>query len=100
MKILVTGGLGFIGSNFIRNALSKHPDKEIINIDKIGVGANPENLQSLKNEDRYHFIKADISNPQALEGILEGCSAVINFGTVLIQMIYFLGLRIAPCPRF
>jgi len=49
MKILVTGGLGFIGSNFIRNALSKHPDKEIINIDKIGVGANPENLQSLKN---------------------------------------------------
>ena len=79
MKILVTGGLGFIGSNFIRHALSKHPNKEIINIDKIGIGANPENLKDLKNEDRYHFIKADISNPQALEGVLDGCSAVINF---------------------
>jgi dTDP-glucose 4,6-dehydratase len=45
MKLLVTGGLDFIGSNFIRHALSKHPDKEIINIDKIGVGANPENLR-------------------------------------------------------
>lgn len=79
MKILVTGGLGFIGSNFTRYALSKHSDKEIINIDKMGIGANPENLQDLEEEERHHFIKADISNPRALEGVLEGCSAVINF---------------------
>ena len=79
MKILVTGGLGFIGSNFIRYILSKHPNKEIVNIDKIGIGANPENLKDLKNEDRYHFIKADISNHQALNGIIEDCDGVINF---------------------
>jgi len=79
MRLLVTGGLGFIGSNFIRNILLKHPDKEIVNIDKIGVGANLENLKDLKNEDRYYFIKADISNPQALNGIIEDCDGVINF---------------------
>jgi len=79
LKILVTGGLGFIGSNYIIQTLKDHPNYEIINIDKLGTGANPENLKDLKNEDRYHFIKADISNPQALEGILEGCGAVINF---------------------
>jgi len=79
MKLLVTGGLGFIGSNYIIQKLKDHPNYEIINIDKLGTGANPENLKDLKNEDRYHFIKADISNSQALEGVLEGCSAVINF---------------------
>lgn len=65
MKILVTGGLGFIGSNFIRYIHSKHPNKEIVSIDKIGLGANLENLKDLKKEDRYNFFKADISNPQA-----------------------------------
>ena len=79
MKILVTGGLGFIGSNFIRYTLPKHPQKEIVNIDKIGLGANLENLKDLKNEDRYHFIKADISNLQALNGIIGDCDVVINF---------------------
>jgi len=79
LKILVTGGLGFIGSNFIRHILLKHPNKEIVNIDKIGLGANLENIKDLKDEDRYNFIKADISNPQAFNGIIEDCDGVINF---------------------
>ncbi|MHA1409593.1 MAG: dTDP-glucose 4,6-dehydratase [Candidatus Odinarchaeia archaeon] len=79
MKLLVTGGLGFIGSNFIQQVLLNHPNYDIINIDKIGTGANPENLKNLENTDRYRFIKEDISNPrQAIESIQEA-DAVINF---------------------
>ena len=60
MKLLVTGGLGFIGSNLCRHILTKHSDYELINIDKIGVGANPANLRDIENEKRYKFIKGDI----------------------------------------
>ena len=60
MKLLVTGGLGFIGSNFCRYILSRYSDSEVFNIDKIGIGANPANLKDLENEKRYTFIKGDI----------------------------------------
>ena len=62
MKFLITGGLGFIGSNFCRYLLAKHPDYEIVNIDKIGIGANPQNLQDLEHKRNYKFVKGDISN--------------------------------------
>ena len=62
MKILVTGGLGFIGSNFCRYLITKHSNYEIINIDKIGIGANPANLKDLENEKKYKFIKGNICN--------------------------------------
>ena len=48
MKYLITGGLGFIGSNFCRHLLTKHPDNQIVNLDKIGIGANLSNLQDLE----------------------------------------------------
>ena len=79
MKLLVTGGLGFIGSTFIKYILSKQPNQEIINIDKVGIGANLENLKDLKYKDRYTFIKADISSLRAHKRILEECDAIINF---------------------
>jgi len=60
MKILVTGGLGFIGSNFCRYTINAHPDAEVTNIDKVGMGANPSNLKDLKKEKRYRFVKGDI----------------------------------------
>lgn len=79
MKLLITGGLGFIGSNFIRQTLSNHPNHEIINIDKIGIGANPENLNNLDNRVGYHFIQGDISNIKSVYGAISEADAVINF---------------------
>ena len=79
MKLLVTGGLGFIGSNFIRQILSKYPKFEIINIDKIGLGANLENLKDLENRKGYCFIKGDISNFKLINEAIKDVDAVINF---------------------
>ena len=78
MKILVTGGLGFIGSNFIRYILSKHTDYKIVNVDKIGVGANPANLKDLESEKRYKFIKGDICNPKLIDKVVKDVDAIVN----------------------
>jgi dTDP-glucose 4,6-dehydratase len=78
MKLLVTGGLGFIGSNFCRHTLTKHSDYQLTNIDKIGIGANPANLRDVENDKRYTFIKGDICNPQQLKKIIHHVDAVVN----------------------
>jgi dTDP-glucose 4,6-dehydratase len=78
MKLLVTGGLGFIGSNFCRYILKKHPEYELINVDKVGIGANPANLRDIENDKRYTFIKGDICNPQLLNKIIRNVDAVVN----------------------
>ncbi len=78
MKILVTGGLGFIGSNFCRYIISKHPDYEVTNIDKVGIGANPANLKDLENEKRYKFIKGDIRDPEPINKTIKQVDAVVN----------------------
>ena len=78
MKILVTGGLGFIGSNFCRYILTEHRDYEIINIDKIGTGANLSNLKNLENEKRYKFIKGNICDSKLLNRTITEVDAVVN----------------------
>jgi len=78
MKLLVTGGLGFIGSNFCRYILEKHPDYELINVDKIGIGSNPANLHDIENDKRYTFIKGDICNPQLMNRLIHQVDAIVN----------------------
>ncbi len=80
MKILVTGGCGFIGSNFVRYLLKNHPDYTVINVDKLTYAGNLENLSGLSNAPRYHFIRADITDaPQMEELIAKGVNAIVNF---------------------
>jgi dTDP-glucose 4,6-dehydratase len=78
MKLLVTGGLGFIGSNFCRYILATHPDYELVNIDKIGLGSNPANMREFEDYKRYQFIKGDICNPQLLNKTVTRVDAVVN----------------------
>ena len=79
MKLLVTGGLGFIGTNFIRYIISHHPRYHILNCDKMGLGSNPNNLKDLEKRTTYRFIKGDISNYKVVTEILKEIDAVINF---------------------
>jgi dTDP-glucose 4,6-dehydratase len=78
MELLVTGGLGFIGSNFCRHIITQHSDYELVNIDKIGIGANPANLRNVENKKRYTFIKGDICNEQLLNKTIKQVDAVVN----------------------
>ena len=79
MKLLVTGGLGFIGSNFILKLLRESDDFEVINVDAELFGSDHKNLNEIKNSDKYHFEKGNISNKKFLEGQITKCDAVINF---------------------
>lgn len=78
-KILVTGGAGFIGSNFIRHMLAKYPDYAIINLDKLTYAGNLENLADVEKDPRYTFVKGDIADATAVEPLVKGCDAVVNF---------------------
>ena len=79
MKLIVTGGLGFIGSNFILQVLEKYPKFKIVNIDAQLTGSNKKNLQSLKNNHNYQFVKSDINNTKILEKYIPHCDVLINF---------------------
>ena len=79
MKLLVTGGLGFIGSNFVRLMLHEHEDIHILNIDDLRLGSNPENLRDLDDERRYEFCSGDIADEKFIAGLIKDADAVINF---------------------
>ena len=79
MKLLVTGGLGFIGSTFIKHVVSKYPDAEIVNVDINGFGANLENLRDVDNSEKYQLVLGDISNSALIEELVKEVDAVVNF---------------------
>ncbi|MGC9020932.1 MAG: dTDP-glucose 4,6-dehydratase, partial [Candidatus Methanodesulfokora sp.] len=78
MRVLVTGGLGFIGSNFIRYMLNKYKDIKIINVDNLSYGSNPENLKDLK-DGRYEFVRGDITDRGLMKELMSRVDLVVNF---------------------
>lgn len=79
MKILVTGGAGFIGSNFIIYWFKNHPQDEIINFDKLTYAGNLENLKEAEGNTRYKFIEGDICDGEAVEKAMDGVEVVVHF---------------------
>lgn len=79
MNVLVTGGAGFIGSNFIRLLLDLKKDCSIVNFDKLTYAGNLANLALTATDPRYGFIKGDICDPLAVEQAMRGCDAVVHF---------------------
>jgi dTDP-glucose 4,6-dehydratase len=80
MKILVTGGAGFMGSNFIRYILKKYPAYQVVNFDKLTYAGNLENLRDVESDPRYEFIRGDIGDDQAVEAVIgQGIDAIINY---------------------
>jgi len=80
LKLLITGGAGFIGSNFVHYMRNEHPTYTLINVDLLTYAGNLDNLAGLENEPRYRFVQADIAEKTAIEPIFqEGIDAVLNF---------------------
>ena len=80
MKILVTGGCGFIGSNFIHYYLRKYPEDSLVNVDKLTYAGNLKNLSALSLSPRYAFIRGDIADPLQMEEIIsQGVEGIVNF---------------------
>ena len=79
MKLIVTGGAGFIGSNFIRYMLKMHPDYRITNLDKLTYAGNLDNLRDIEGRQNHRFVQADICDPKAVEPLAKEADVIINF---------------------
>lgn len=76
--ILVTGGAGFIGSNFVRYLLESYPEVRVVNFDKLTYAGNLDNLLGL-DESRHTFVQGDVADKEAVASAMRGCNAVVNF---------------------
>lgn len=79
MRILVTGGCGFIGSNFVRFVLDRHPEYQVVNLDALTYAGNRENLRDMEDSGRYRFIHGRVEDPAAVTAAMAGADAVVHF---------------------
>ena len=80
MKLVVTGGAGFIGSNFVRHVLAKHPQYSILNLDKLTYSGNLHTLQDVKADPRHNFVRGDICDRRKVQEVLSGgVEAIVHF---------------------
>ncbi len=78
-RLLITGGAGFIGSNFIRHILHTYPDYKVINLDKLTYCGNLENLKDIEKNRNYTFVKGDIADETLVPKLVRECDTIINF---------------------
>ena len=78
MKLVITGGAGFIGSNFVHHVLASGAASSVVVIDKLTYAGNLRNLESIASDQRFRFVRMDICDP-ALGEVLAGCDAVVHF---------------------
>ena len=79
MRLLVTGGAGFIGSNFARYVLNRYPDDQITVLDKLTYAGNPRNFADLRVSPRFPFVQGDIADAAVVEPLVALVDAVVNF---------------------
>ncbi|HEV2339479.1 MAG TPA: dTDP-glucose 4,6-dehydratase [Patescibacteria group bacterium] len=79
MKLFITGGAGFIGSNFILFWMKNHSDDDIINFDKLTYAGNLENLKAVEHNPNYHFVKGDICDVNEVEKAMSGADVIVHF---------------------
>ncbi|MDD4785277.1 MAG: GDP-mannose 4,6-dehydratase, partial [Candidatus Shapirobacteria bacterium] len=79
MKILITGGCGFIGSNFIKHWFKNHPQDSIINLDKMTYAANPRNLVEFDNNPNYKFVQGDILDEKVVDELVSQVDTIVHF---------------------
>jgi dTDP-glucose 4,6-dehydratase len=79
LNLLITGGSGFIGSNFIRHMLEKYPNCNIFNLDKLTYAGNPDNLKDIENNPKYSFVRGDICDPAVVDKVMQNVDHVVHF---------------------
>lgn len=79
MRLLVTGGSGFIGTNFVRDQLARHPERSVVNLDALTYAGNPANLADLASDPRYVFVRGDIRDAALVSDLMGEVDAVVHF---------------------